>query len=81
MKIQVVVTHTDARATTNLMSNGGESSKNYVTWGEALKEAEQLKLINTEEATDTLKAPLHRLIEPTDTQAFETLCLALEMAP
>ena len=50
MKIQVVMTRTDAGATTKLMSNGGESSKNYASWGDALKEAEELKLINTVEA-------------------------------
>ena len=50
MKIQVVVTRTDAGATTKLMSKGGQSSKNYVSWDDALKEAEQLKLINTAEA-------------------------------
>jgi hypothetical protein len=42
MKIQVVVTRTDAGATTKLMSNGGESSKNYASWNDALKEAEDL---------------------------------------
>jgi len=50
MKIQVVVTRTDAGATTKLMSNGGESSKSYASWEGALKEAEHLKLINTIEA-------------------------------
>jgi hypothetical protein len=38
MKIQVVVTRTDAGATTKLMSKGQESSKNYGSWDEALKE-------------------------------------------
>jgi hypothetical protein len=47
VKIQVVVTRTDAGATTKLMSNRGESSKNYASWDDALKEAEHLKLINT----------------------------------
>jgi hypothetical protein len=49
MKIQVVVTRTDAGATTRLISNGGGSSKNYGSWDDALKEAENLKLINTVE--------------------------------
>jgi hypothetical protein len=50
MKIQIVVTRTDAGATTKLMSKSGESSKDYASWEDALKEAEQLKLINTVEA-------------------------------
>jgi hypothetical protein len=67
MKIQVVVTRTNAGATTKLMSGGQKSSKNYGSWDEALKEAEQLKLINTVEAT-AAKAlpppfPLHTTIE------------------
>jgi hypothetical protein len=57
MKIQVVVTRTDAGATTKLMSNGGESSKNYASWNDALKEAEDLKLINTVEATAAKALP------------------------
>jgi hypothetical protein len=65
MKIQVVVTRTDMGATTKLMSTSGESSKNYASWNDALKEAEDLKLINTVEAT-AAKAlppgfPLHTL--------------------
>ena len=32
------------------MTNSGESSKNYASWNDALKEAEDLKLINTVEA-------------------------------
>jgi hypothetical protein len=57
MKVQVVVTRTDAGATTKLMSNGGESSKNYASWDDALKEAEHLKLINTVEATAAKALP------------------------
>ena len=57
MKIQVVVTRTDAGATTKLISNGGESSKNYASWDDALKEAEYLKLINTVEATAAKALP------------------------
>lgn len=57
MKIQVVVTRTDAGATTKLMSKGGESSKHYASWEDALKEAEQLKLINTVEATAAKALP------------------------
>ena len=57
MKIQIVVTRTDAGATTKLMSNSGESSKNYPSWNDALKEAEQLKLINTVEATAAKALP------------------------
>ena len=57
MKIQVVVTRTDAGATTKLMSNRGESSKNYASWDDALKEAEHLKLINTVEATAAKALP------------------------
>jgi hypothetical protein len=37
MKIQVVVTRTDAGATTKLISKGGESRKNYASWNDALK--------------------------------------------
>jgi hypothetical protein len=51
MKIQVVVTRTDAGATTKLITNNGESSKNYASWDDALKEAQDLKLISTVEAT------------------------------
>jgi hypothetical protein len=57
MKIQVVVTRTDAGATTKLMSNSGESSKTYASWNDALKEAEDLKLINTVEATAAKALP------------------------
>jgi hypothetical protein len=57
MKIQVVVTRTDAGATTKLMSKGQESSKTYGSWDDALKEAEQLKLINTVEATAAKALP------------------------
>jgi hypothetical protein len=57
MKIQVVVTRTDTGATTKLMSNSGESSKNYASWNEALKEAEDFKLINTVEATAAKALP------------------------
>jgi hypothetical protein len=57
MNIQVVMTRTDAGATTKLMSKGRESSKNYGSWGDALKEAEQLKLINTVEATAAKALP------------------------
>ena len=57
MKIQIVVTRTDAGATTKLMSNSGESSKNHASWNDVLKEAEQLKLINTVEATAARALP------------------------
>jgi hypothetical protein len=57
MKIQVVVTHTDTGATTKLMTNSGESTKNYASWNDALKEAEDLKLINTVEATAAKALP------------------------
>jgi hypothetical protein len=57
MKFQVVVTRTDAGATTKLMSNGGESSKNYASWNDALKDAENLNLINTVEATAAKAMP------------------------
>jgi hypothetical protein len=57
MKIQVVVTRTDEGATTKLMSKGQESSKDYGSWDDALKEAEQLKLINTVEATAAKALP------------------------
>ena len=57
MKIQVVVTRTDTGATTKLMSNGGESSKNYASWEDALEEAEHLRLINTVEATAAKALP------------------------
>jgi hypothetical protein len=57
MKIQVVVTRTDTGATTKLMTNSGESSKNYASLNDALKEAEDLKLINTVEATAAKALP------------------------
>jgi hypothetical protein len=50
MKVQVVMTRTDSGATTKMMSNGRESSKNYASWDDALKEAGHLKLINMVEA-------------------------------
>jgi hypothetical protein len=65
MKMQVVVTRTDTGATTKLMSNGGESSKNYATWDDALKEAEDFKLINTVEATAAKALPLGFLLHTT----------------
>jgi hypothetical protein len=57
MKIQVVVTRTDTGSTTKLMTDSGESSKNYASWNDALKEAEDLKLINTVEATAAKALP------------------------
>ena len=57
MKIQVVVTRTDTGATTKLMTKSGESSKNYASWNDALKEAEALRLINTVEATAAKALP------------------------
>jgi hypothetical protein len=57
MKIQVVVTRTDAGATTKLMSDSGESNKTYASWNDPLKEAEDLKLINTVEATAAKALP------------------------
>jgi hypothetical protein len=57
MKIQVIVTRTDSGATTKLMTNIGESSKNYASWNDALEEAEDLKLINTVEATAAKALP------------------------
>jgi hypothetical protein len=57
MKIQVVVTRSDTGATTKLMTNSGESSKYYASWTDALKEAEDLKLINTVEATAAKALP------------------------
>jgi hypothetical protein len=56
-EIQVLVTRADAGATTKLISNGGESSKNYASWDDALKEADHLKLINTVEATAAKALP------------------------
>jgi hypothetical protein len=57
MKIQVVVTRTDTGANTKLITKTGESSKNYASWDDALKEAERLKLINTAEATAAKALP------------------------
>jgi hypothetical protein len=57
MKIQVIVTRTDTGATTKLVTNSGEASKNYASWNDALKEAEDLKLINTVEATAAKALP------------------------
>jgi hypothetical protein len=57
MKIQVVVTRTDTGATTKLITSNGESSKNYASWNGALKEAENLKLINAAEATAAKALP------------------------
>jgi hypothetical protein len=39
------------------MTNSGESSKKYASWNDALKEAEDLKLINTVEATAARALP------------------------
>ena len=57
MKVQVVVTRTDAGATTKMMSNGAESSKDYASWDDALKEAQDLKLINAAEAVAAKALP------------------------
>jgi hypothetical protein len=57
MKIQVVITRTDTGATTKLIMDNGESSKNYASWNDALKDAEDLKLINTVEATAAKALP------------------------
>ena len=57
MKIQVVVTRTDSGATTKLMTENGESSKSYASWKDALKEAEDLKLISMVEATAAKALP------------------------
>jgi hypothetical protein len=57
MKVQVVMTRTDSGATTKMMSNGRESSKNYASWDDALKEAEHLKLINMVEAAAAKALP------------------------
>jgi hypothetical protein len=57
MKIQIIVTRTDTGTTTKLMTNSGESSKNYASWNDALKEAEDLKHINTVEATAAKALP------------------------
>ena len=57
MKIQVVVTRTDRGATTKLITSNGESSKNYGSWNDALKEAQDLKLINAAEATAAKALP------------------------
>jgi hypothetical protein len=40
------------------MSKGGESSKNYASWDDALKEAERLTLINLVEPTAAKALPL-----------------------
>ena len=59
MKVQAVVTSTDTGdtgANTKLMTNSGESSKDYPSRSDTLEEAEDLKLVNTVEAT-AAKAP------------------------
>ena len=50
MHIQVIVTRTDAGATTQLRMNATEVRKDYDSWDDALKEAQQLELINAVEA-------------------------------
>ena len=47
----------DTAATTKLVTTSGESSKNYASWDDALKEAEDLKLINQIEATAAKALP------------------------
>jgi hypothetical protein len=76
MKTQVVVTRTDTGATTQLMSNSGASNKIYASWNDALREAKDLKLIKTVEAT-AAKAllpgfPLHTTTE-LETGAFANI--------
>jgi hypothetical protein len=51
------VTRTDAGATTRLMSKGGESSKHYAPGMTRSKSAEQLKPINTVDATAAKALP------------------------
>jgi hypothetical protein len=73
MKVQVVVTRTDAGATTKMMSNGRESSKNYASWDDALKEAEHLKLINPTEAVAAKALPPGFPLHTTTEMEAETL--------
>ena len=46
MNIEVTVTRTDTGARTQLRSESGEVNKNYSSWQEALREAEEMGLIN-----------------------------------
>jgi hypothetical protein len=73
MKVQVVVTRTDTGATTKLMTNGGESSKNYTSWDDALKEAQDLKLIKTAEAIAAKALPPGFPLHTTTEMEVETL--------
>jgi hypothetical protein len=51
MHVEVIVTRTDAGATTQIRVDKAEMRKDYDSWDDALKEAQQLELVNVVEAT------------------------------
>lgn len=51
MKVQVALTRTSAGANAKIKSDTAEASKDYPSWEDALKEAEQLGLITGAEVT------------------------------
>jgi hypothetical protein len=51
MHVQVIVTRTDAGATTQVKMDNKEMRKDYASWDDALADAQRLELINVVEAT------------------------------
>ena len=51
MRVEVIVTRTDAGATTQLRIDKKEVRKDYASWDDALADAQQLELLNVVEAT------------------------------
>jgi len=51
MHVEVRVTRTDTGATTQIRIDRAEMRKDYASWDDALKEAQQLELVNVVEAS------------------------------
>jgi hypothetical protein len=51
MDVQVIVTRTDAGATTQIRMDKKEMRKDYASWEDALADAQRFKLVNVVEAT------------------------------
>jgi hypothetical protein len=46
MKVQITITRMDKGARTQIKTEGDESNKDYVSWDQALTDAEHIGLIN-----------------------------------
>jgi hypothetical protein len=57
MNAQVTLTRTEAGAHTRIKSDAGEVNKDYPSWDDALKDAEQLGLLSAIEATAAKALP------------------------